>query len=156
MFGVRTPVGLTFSLPSQTGPEAHPASCTVGNGCPSRVLSRWAMALTTHPHLVPRFKSRSVPLLPIWAFMACYRANYLIHNFTFYKFHEVSRTSTLCTVNIRLHESALINLINNPRNFYITGKRQISGIINNTAKIIDKNIKQERPQFGLQKEQNNS
>jgi hypothetical protein len=54
-----------------------------------------------------------------------------------------------------LHEVAVINLINNPRNFYITGKK-ISGIFNNTAKIINKNIKQERPQDGLQKEQNNS
>jgi len=56
----------------------------------------------------------------------------------------------LCTVNIRLHEFAIINLIYDPRNFYISGKRKISGIFNNTAKIINKNIKQERPQDGFQ------
>jgi hypothetical protein len=55
-----------------------------------------------------------------------------------------------------LNEIAAINLINNPINFYVTGERQISGIFNNTAKIINKNIKQERPQDRLQKEQNNS
>jgi hypothetical protein len=31
----------------------------------------WGVALTTHPHLVP--KSRAIPLLPLWAFMACSR-----------------------------------------------------------------------------------
>jgi hypothetical protein len=34
------------------------------------------------------------------------------------------------------------------------GKRQMSGTFNNTAKIINKFIKQERLQDGLQKEQN--
>jgi hypothetical protein len=28
----RIPVGVRFSAPVQTGPEAHPASCTVGTG----------------------------------------------------------------------------------------------------------------------------
>jgi hypothetical protein len=32
----------------------------------------------------------------------------------------------------------------------------MSGMFNNTAKIINENIKQERPQDGRQKEQNNS
>ena len=50
----------------------------------------------------------------------------------------------------------VINLINNPKHFYITGNRQMSGIFNNTAKIINKNIKQDRPQDGLQKEHINS
>ena len=30
--GVRTPVGARFSVPFQTVPEAHPASCKIGNG----------------------------------------------------------------------------------------------------------------------------
>ena len=30
------PVGAKFSAPVQTGPGAHPASCTMGTGSPSR------------------------------------------------------------------------------------------------------------------------
>jgi hypothetical protein len=30
--GDRIPVGARFSAPVQTGPEAHPASCTMGTG----------------------------------------------------------------------------------------------------------------------------
>jgi hypothetical protein len=30
--GDRMPVGARFSAPIQTGPEAHPASCTMGTG----------------------------------------------------------------------------------------------------------------------------
>jgi hypothetical protein len=36
------------------------------------------------PYLAPRLmKSRTIPLLPLWAFVACYRANFA---FTFYHF----------------------------------------------------------------------
>jgi len=41
-------------------------------------LSRTArgVMLTTHPHLVTRsWKSRAIPLLPLWAHVACYRVN---------------------------------------------------------------------------------
>ena len=35
------------------------------------------VALTTHHHLVPRsWKSRVIPLLPLWAHVACYRVNH--------------------------------------------------------------------------------
>ena len=30
--GIESPVGATFSAPVQTGPGAHPASCTMGTG----------------------------------------------------------------------------------------------------------------------------
>jgi hypothetical protein len=33
--------------------------------------------LTTHPHLEPRLRiSRAIPLLPLWAFVACFRVNF--------------------------------------------------------------------------------
>jgi len=36
-----------------------------------------AGALTIHPHLAPRLrKSIAIHLLPLWAFMACYRVNF--------------------------------------------------------------------------------
>ena len=39
--------------PVQTGPGAHPASCTMGNGSFLGVKSGRGVALTPHPLLVP-------------------------------------------------------------------------------------------------------
>ena len=44
-----------FSVPVQTGPEAYPASYTMGT-CSSQGSSGRSVALTTHPHLAPRLK----------------------------------------------------------------------------------------------------
>jgi hypothetical protein len=56
LYGDRIPVGATFFAPVQTGPGAHPASCTMGTGSLSRRLSSRGAALTTDPHLAPRLK----------------------------------------------------------------------------------------------------
>ena len=53
--GGQNPVEASFSAPVHTGPEAHPASCTVVPGL-SRGLSGRGVALTTLPHLVPRWR----------------------------------------------------------------------------------------------------
>jgi len=45
-----------FSAPVQTGPGAHPASCTTCTGSLSRELSGRGVALNIHPHLAPRLK----------------------------------------------------------------------------------------------------
>jgi hypothetical protein len=45
--------GASFSAPVQTGPGAHPASCTMGTGSFPRVKSGRVMTLTPHPLLVP-------------------------------------------------------------------------------------------------------
>jgi len=50
------PVGARFSAPVQTGPEAHPASCTVGTGCSPEIKCGRGVTLTPHPFLVPRSK----------------------------------------------------------------------------------------------------
>ena len=47
------PMGARFSAPVQTGPGAHPASCTMGTGSFPRVKSGRGVTLTTHPLLVP-------------------------------------------------------------------------------------------------------
>ena len=61
-------MGVIFSTSVQTGPEAHPASCTMGTGSFPGVKSGHGMTLTTHPLLVPwSRKSRAIPLLPLWA-----------------------------------------------------------------------------------------
>jgi hypothetical protein len=54
--------------PVQTGPGAHPASCTMGTGSFPEVKCGWGVLLTTHPLLAPRsWKGRAIPLLPLWA-----------------------------------------------------------------------------------------
>ena len=42
-----------FSTPVQTGPGAHPASCTMGTGSFPQVKSGRGVTLTPHPLLVP-------------------------------------------------------------------------------------------------------
>jgi len=49
-------MGARFSAPVQTGPEAHPASCTMGTGSFPGVRCGWGVTLTPHPLLVPRSK----------------------------------------------------------------------------------------------------
>ena len=51
--GDRIPVGSRFSAPVQTGPGAHPASCTMGTGSFPGVKSGRGVTLTPHPLLVP-------------------------------------------------------------------------------------------------------
>jgi len=61
-------VGARFSAPVQTGPGAHPASCTMGTGSFPGVKSGGGVMLTPHPLLVPwSRKGRAIPLLPQWA-----------------------------------------------------------------------------------------
>ena len=58
--------GLRFSAPVQTGPAAHPASCT-STGSFLGVKSDRGMTLTPHLLLVPwSWKGRAIPLLPLW------------------------------------------------------------------------------------------
>jgi len=49
-------VGARFSAPVQTGPEAHPASCTMGTGSLPGVRCGWRVTLTPHLLVVQRSK----------------------------------------------------------------------------------------------------
>jgi len=51
--GDRIPVWARFSTPVQTGPEAHPASCTMNTGSFPGVKSGRGVTLTPHPLIVP-------------------------------------------------------------------------------------------------------
>ena len=54
--------------PVQTGPRAHPASCTMGTGSVPGVKCGRGVMLTTHTLLLPRpWKSAAVPLPNLWA-----------------------------------------------------------------------------------------
>jgi hypothetical protein len=50
------PVEARFSAPVKTGPEAHPASGTMGTRSFPGVRCCWSVMLTPHPLLVPRSK----------------------------------------------------------------------------------------------------
>jgi hypothetical protein len=69
-----------FSAPVQTGPPAHTASCRMGTG--SFPGLKWPGRGVNHPppSSAEVAKSRALPLLPLWAFVACYRVTY---TFTF-------------------------------------------------------------------------
>jgi len=61
-------VGARFSAPLQTGPGAHPASCTMGTGSFVEIKSGRGVTLTPHFLLVPwSRKSRAIPLLSLCA-----------------------------------------------------------------------------------------
>jgi len=49
-------VGARISAPVQTGPEAHPASCTMGTGSFPGVRYCRGITLIPHPLLVQRSK----------------------------------------------------------------------------------------------------
>jgi hypothetical protein len=62
--GIKSRCGQDFP-PVQTGPEAHPASCTMGTGFFPGIKCGRGVTLTTHPLLAPRsWKSRAIPLPP--------------------------------------------------------------------------------------------
>jgi len=62
------PVGERFFARVQTGPGAHPASCTMGTGSFLGVKSSRGVTLNSHPLLVPwSRKSRAILVLPLWA-----------------------------------------------------------------------------------------
>jgi len=62
--------------PVQTGPETYPASCTMGTV--SFLVVKQLRCGVDHPsHLLLRLKKgRALPLLPLWAFVACSRVNF--------------------------------------------------------------------------------
>jgi hypothetical protein len=70
-------VGTRFSAPVQAGPEAHPASCTMGAGSFPGVRCGWGVTLTLHPLLVPRSK-----ILSLKAFVAYKRVKPMLNNST--------------------------------------------------------------------------
>jgi len=61
-------VGARFSAPVQTGPRAHPVSCTMGSGSfPGK--ERPGRDADTSPLLVSwSRKSRAIPVLPLWPY----------------------------------------------------------------------------------------
>jgi hypothetical protein len=80
--GIESRWGARFSAPVQTGPGAHPASCTMGTGSFPGVESGRGVTLTPHPLLVPRSKkrNRAITLLSLRAFVACKKGETYLQN----------------------------------------------------------------------------
>ena len=88
--GDRIPVGARFSAPVQTGSGAHPASWIMVTGSFLGIKSGRGVTLTPHPLLVPwSWKSRAIPLLPLWAvrpvqsLSACTRVHFTFWFYTY-------------------------------------------------------------------------
>ena len=84
-FGDLIPMGARFSVPVQTSPGAHPASCAMGTGSFPGVKSGRGVTLTPHPLLVSwSWKSRAIPLFSLWAvrpvqsLSACTRVHFTV------------------------------------------------------------------------------
>jgi len=70
--GIESRWGARFSAPAQTGPGAHPASCTMRKRSFPGVKSGRGVTLTPHPLLVLwSRKGRAITLLPLWARTGC-------------------------------------------------------------------------------------
>ena len=89
--GIKFRWGARFSVHVQTGPGAHPASCTIGTRSFPGVKSGLGVMLTPHPLLVPRSKkSRAIPLLPLWTVQpvqnlsACTRVHFTLSKYMKY------------------------------------------------------------------------
>jgi hypothetical protein len=83
--GDRFLVKARFSAPVQTGPGAHPASCTMGTGPFPGVKSGRGVTLTPHPLLQPwSWKRRAIPLLPLQAVRPVQRALVPVKGCTLY------------------------------------------------------------------------
>ena len=113
-----------FSAPVRTGPEAHPASCTMGTGSFPGVKSGRGVTLTPHPLLEPwSWKSRAIPLLPQWAvrpvqsLSACTSLHFTC--FTLYNFVAIIRRSAhFGLVQIARHRLKSLK-ISHRRHFHI-------------------------------------
>ena len=65
--GDRIPVGARFPAPVQTGPGAHPASCTMGTGSLPGGKSVRGVTLTPHPFQCRGQERVELLPLPLWA-----------------------------------------------------------------------------------------
>ena len=85
--------GARLSTTVQTGPEAQPASYTMGTGSFLRVSGRSAV-LSTLLHLATRLKKEeSYTSTPLWVFVACspYNPIYLYHEIEWRSSQQVSK-----------------------------------------------------------------
>jgi hypothetical protein len=108
-------VGARFSAPVQTGPGANPASCTMGTGSFPGV-KRPGRGVDHPPQSSAEGKERvelysTLPLLPLWAFMACSRVNFTF-TITIYILLYEPEFSTMTPLMALASRVSLYDLIN--------------------------------------------
>jgi hypothetical protein len=89
-------VGARFSAPFQTGSGAYPASCTMGTGSFPGVMQPGRGV--DHPPTSSAEvygKSRAISLLPLWAFMACFRATFTLSKPLLWCIQHVAKCRTV-------------------------------------------------------------
>jgi hypothetical protein len=115
--GIESRWGARLSAPVQTGPGAYPASCIMGTGSFPGVKRPGRGA--DHPPLTSAGDSRicrAIPLLPLWAFVACSRVTFtLLYIYTYsvqlpyiYKFYfQLPHKAIFYAPTFRLHIVAI-------------------------------------------------
>jgi len=73
----RIPVRVRFSAPVQTGPGAHPASCTMGTGSLPRE-KRPGRGVDRPPQSSVEVKERNRAAASSLAYVACHRVKFLL------------------------------------------------------------------------------
>ena len=97
--GDRLAVGSRFSAPVQTGPGAHPASCTTGTGSFPGVKSGRGVTLTPHPLLVPLvMKEYSYTSIPPMGRTACTEPQCLYLGTIYLYFYQYLDLETVLTL----------------------------------------------------------
>jgi len=105
--GIESRWGARFSAPVQTGPEAHPASYTIGTGSFPGVKSGRGVTLTPYP-----FKCRGQERVELYLYSpyvpyGLYRASVPVDGCTFYILYSFHVRTVACTltaqIEIRFH-----------------------------------------------------
>ena len=106
-----------FSAPVQTGPGAHPASCTMGTVSFLGVKSGRGVTLTPHPIPVPwSRKGRAIPQLLLWAvwlvqgLSACTRVTFIIYLYYTFLSSEEALEIPPCWLNSFVYSMFLMVL----------------------------------------------
>ena len=98
--GIQSRLGARFFEPVQTGPGAHPASCTISTGSFPGVNSGRGVTMTPHPFLVPWSERVELYLYYLYGPYGLYRASVPVQGCTlqFSHFREVKAN---CSVRAR-------------------------------------------------------
>ena len=105
--------------PVQTGPGAHPASCSMGTGSFRGVKYGQGVLLTIHPLLVPwSWKSTAIPLPTLWTTTGPVTGTLYLYLFTCYVYCgctdptcRVTVVTEFCTGMHSIRASSVQNLL---------------------------------------------
>jgi len=109
--GDRIPVGVRFSASLQTGPGAHPVSCTMGTGSFPGVKSGWGVTLTPHPLLV-LWSRKSRTSTPPMSHMACTEPQCLYKG-ALYLFTFIPQLPACSFIAVTMYSCTVKNTSNN-------------------------------------------